>query len=219
MNNKTHNYFGAWDKDDKKFLICVHTFEEQNVWKDICEKYLDNTEYAEEFHKDPYEAMFHKDLKKYLEDVAPHILKKILYKYAALEGAKKGLNPLHDDNVEIRLVTKDDYGKFDSMFSFIQTYQNYMESQDIEQRLDFHILESAGFEKFDVEDVRFWKSTKESLIYGTLYIILDNSPTNSNAAFMVHIDDVDFCTIASVEIDYVWQFNLLMMTYGVDYLL
>lgn len=236
MKEKTHNYFCAWDTINDKMLTCVHTWEEQDVWKDICEKYLDTVEQAKKFHKDPYAAMYKTDFKKYIEDVAPHILKQILYKYIIQDDAIKGYNPVNDDNVEIRLATSHDYALFNPVHKMRLEFERYFESEDAQedknQMLDFYIIEAAGFERCDteidreayhdigIEDYQSWKITKESLTgYGTLHITISNCTNNSNAKFGVHIDNADFCTVGSAEIDTIWQFNLLMNMYGINFIM
>lgn len=116
---QVHNH----KKDDFEILACVKKYDDRNIWKTICQQFLDTMECAEESHKDPYGSIYHRDLKQMLNVVAPDILNNFK-PYLIAHNID-----LNQEDIAIYLASSHDYAKFDDKFANEMAFLEYINSE------------------------------------------------------------------------------------------
>ena len=221
-----NQYFKAVKvQEDSSYYVlsCIHIKQDTNIWHEIFEKYLNNSEYAEKSYNDPYGSIYHLNIKEYLKTDFPDV-------YSTMNKSLLLTNniSIEDSNIEIWMASSEDYRKVDEKFDNELSFLEYMNSEfseiDKNRLITNEILENAGFENsaqdFEKEYYQNEFSIDDYVSYRIytynidnkypIKIDIDNCFTNSNRRWHVHIDNQDCCTIGSAEVDTVWQFNLLM---------
>ena len=216
-------------KDDFEILACIKKYDDRDIWLTICRQFLNTTEYAEEFHKDPYGSMYYRDLKQMLNTIAPDIIDN--FKPYLISNNID----LNQEDIAIYLASSNDYAKFDDKFASEMAFVEYINSETAE--MDKHrnitedILIDAGFEYLEIESncgrdinstdpelfsptyaiFRKWTNDKDSS--NVLKLDIDNGHNNRGTGWHLHIDNDTCETIGSADIDTVWEFNTLMQVF------
>ena len=212
---------------DFEILACVKKYDDRNIWKTICQQFLDTMECAEEHYKDPYSSIYCRDLKQMLNVVAPDILDN--FKPYLISNNID----LNQEDIAIYLASSNDYAKFDDKFASEMAFVEYINSETAE--MDKHrnitedILIDAGFEYLEnesniykeyerhiygIEDYKvFRKCIDGKNSANVIKLNIDNGYNNRGTSWHLHIDN-DACeTIGSADIDTVWEFNTLMQVF------
>lgn len=97
------------------------------------------------------------------------------------------------------------------------------------EKITVDILKAAGFEDittpemkyahkkmFYIDDYSSWRyvTDKEDDYNNYLMIDVQKGPTNNGAVWNVHLDNNLAESVGQADIDYVWQFNMLMEIFG-----
>lgn len=224
---KIHNY----NKDDFEILACIKKYDDRNIWADICNRFLNTKEYAEESHKDPYGAIYHLNLYKYLECIAPDVIN-LFDQWQIAQGTKYDYT---QPDIAIYLASSHDYAKFDEQFDNEMKFLEYMNSEysemDKMRNITPEILLEAGFEYLEDEsklgieankmspevcspDYKvFRKWTEDKDPSKVIKLDIDNGYNNRGTGWHLHIDNNVCETIGCADIDTVWEFNTLMQVF------
>ncbi len=104
-----------------------------------------------------------------------------------------------------------------------------MEKDISNKKITIDLLSAAGFKDtttlemkatikqiFYIDDYSSWQYITNKEDEKNKYIVIDikKGPTNNEAIWNVHIDNNLFESIGQADIDYVWQFNMLMKIFG-----
>lgn len=218
MKNQYFRIVKCTNQDDYEVLTCVHVKRDQDVWSEICNKYLDTYEYAEIAHKDPYSAIYKFDIKEYLKCDFPDIY----------DLCQRSLTvDIYDHNIKIWLATLNDYRKvdekFDNEMSFLEYINSEAAEEDMHREITIDILKESGFEdvttpemvklneEYGIEDYHKFRccTDEKDGPQNCLKLVINNRLNNRrDSKWSLHIDNCDYCTIGSADITNVWEFNV-----------
>jgi len=206
-------------------LTCIHVKQDIDIWNEIYEKHLDTKEYSEIFHKDPYGAIYHYDIKHYLKNDFPNVYN--------LCKSLLTTNDIEDDIIKIWLASSEEYRKFDEQFDydlkFIECMNSEISEFDKHKYITNDILVEAGFENITNQDIaEYWKTSECNILDYSEWklntterdgdnfvsLVMEKGVTNNGALWNLHIDNNFYETIGSADISTVWQFNTLMQVFG-----
>lgn len=210
-NQKTHNIFFAYDKTLDKVVSCAHTYEKRNIYAEILEKYLSEDD-AKMYERSPY--VYREDLKKYLAEIAPYII------YILQVNAPKGLNIHTADDVEVRLMTPDEYRDYNKEFDFFQSLKEYVEDgldDDVNEEMTSKVLNDYSFRvsDYDSDDaVVCFQRTFDSVIEAHSKLEVTITHEVEGKWHLEIIDAEKLNTLCNADFKHVWQFKMLMAAYG-----
>ena len=221
------NIFKCTNDNPEELISTLRVRYEEKIWEKIREIYLDNDqEYIEKSFKDPYNSMYHLNIKQYIKELFIDV-------YELMKGLlwEDNIN-LDDECFMIYLATSGDYRKVNEQFDNEMAFLEYMNSEisemDKHRYISRKILEGAGFEYLE-EESNLGRKTYEMncdlcsynySIYrkwtnddNPIKLDIDNGQNNRGTSWHLHIDNSDCQTIGSADIDTVWEFNTLMQIF------
>ena len=228
-HNQYFNIFKTTVDNPEELISTVRVRYEEKIWDKIRETYLDNNqEYVEKSFKDPYDSMYHLNIKLYIRELFPYV-------YDLIRGLILHDNMINIDHNDIIvcLATKGDYRKVNEQFDNEMTFLEYMNSEisemDKQRYITPEMLTEAGFEFLEQESnlgreahkQNFELCSEDYSVYRKwtddkpfpIKLDIDNGPNNRGAKWHLHIDNSDCETIGCADISTVWEFNTLMQVF------
>ncbi len=223
------NIFKTTLDNPEELISTIRVRYEEKIWKKICETYLDNQEYAEKFFKNPYNSIYHLNIKSYIKELFPDV-------YDLIKGLVlyDNIIDLDDDCFIICLATTGDYRKVNEQFDNEMAFLEYMNSEisemDKHRYITDDILKEAGFVFLENESnlgreaykLNFEYGSKDYSVYrkwtindkNPIKLDIDNGQNNRGTSWHLHIDNSSCETIGCADISTVWEFNTLMQVFG-----
>ena len=140
-----------------------------------------------------------------------------------------GKNILNDDNIGIRQISSYEYRKenpeYDNECEFIDYIISEGIKKDKHTNITHDLLRESGFidkttpldkamaEQYNITDYHNW----ELRTVDNYKLNLCNGLTNNGTEWNLHIDNCDYCTVGSADIDTIWQFNTMMEVLGIKF--
>ena len=133
-------------------------------------------------------------------------------------------------NFTIKEISCLEYRNFDKQYDNEYKFVEYMVSEntrkDKNTNITHDLLKEAGFidkttpldkamgeEYYNITDYHIW----ELWTIDNYKLNIFNGFTNNSAKWNLHIDNDHCCTVGSVDIDNVWQFNTMMEVLGIKF--